>query len=170
MLSLQRTLSMPKFTIALLTALFCLLTPLAAHAEDGDIVHFGQNIVVQEGQEARDVVCIFCSIEVSGTVNRDMVAILGNIHVKGHAEHDGVAVLGNVTLGNNASIDHDVVVIAGNLHLGDGATIGNDRVVFPVALFILPFLLVLGVIVLIIWAIRALLTRSRPVYPMPPPR
>jgi hypothetical protein len=161
---------MSKFQLTLAMAVICLSMPLAARAEDGDIVHFSQNIVVPEGQEARDVVCFFCSIEVDGTVNRDMVAFLGNIHVKGHAEHDAVAFLGNVTIGDNASIDHDVVVFAGNLHLGDGATIGNDRVVFPVFVFILPFLLVLGVIVLIIWAIRSLLTRGQPVYPMPPPR
>jgi acetyltransferase-like isoleucine patch superfamily enzyme len=147
-----------------------LLTPLAARAEDGDIVHFGQNVVVHEGEEARDVVCFLCSIEVDGTVHRDMVAFLGNIRVRGHAEHDAVAFLGNVTLGDNASIEHDVVVFAGSLHLGSGATIGNDRVVFPVFVFVLPLLFLIGIAGLIIWAIRALVTRNRPVYPMPPPR
>jgi len=154
----------------LFAALFCLLAPLAAHAEDGDIVHFVQPIVVHQGEEARDVVCFLCSIEVDGTVHRDMVAFLGNIHVRGHAEHDAVAFLGNVTLGDNATIDHDVVVFAGSLHLGRGATIGNDRVVFPAFLFLLPLLLIAGIVGLIFWAIRALLTRDRVVYPMPPPR
>jgi len=171
---------LPRLHLALLTrylktglfaALFCmLLTPVAARAEDGDIVHFSQNIVVHEGEEARDVVCFLCSIEVDGTVHRDMVAFLGNIHVRGHAEHDAVAFLGNVTLGDNASIDHDVVVFAGSLHLGSGATVGNDRVVFPLFLFVLPLLLFAGIVALIIWALRALLSRNRPVYPMPPPR
>jgi hypothetical protein len=81
-----------------------------------------------------------------------------------------VVFLGNITLGDNASIDHDVVIFAGSLHTGPGATVGRDRVVFPFFVFLLPFLFAAGILVLIIWAIRALMSRSRPVYPMPPPR
>jgi hypothetical protein len=99
-----------------------------------------------------------------------MVAFLGNIHVRGHAEHDAVAFLGNISLGENASIDHDAVVFAGSLHSGPGSSIGRDRVVFPLFLFSLPLLFVLGFVALIVWAIRALVYRNRPVYPMPPPR
>ena len=149
---------------------FCLLAPVIAHAQGRDIVEFGNNIVVHEGEEAHDTVCFLCSIEVDGTVHGDMVAFLGNIRVHGHAEHDAVAFLGNVTLGDNASIDQDVVVFAGNLRMGAGATVGNDRVVFPIFLLFLPILLFVGVVAFIVWAIKALVYRNRPVYPMPPPR
>jgi hypothetical protein len=154
-------------SMALLLGLFA---PAMARAQARDAVQFANDIVVHQGEEVHDAVCFLCSIEVDGTVHGDMVAFLGNIHVRGHAEHDAVAFLGSVTLGENASIDHDVVVFAGRLHNGPGSSIGRDRVVFPMFLFLLPFLFFLGFIVLIVWAIRALVYRNRPVYPMPPPR
>jgi hypothetical protein len=156
--------------LAVLMVLLYFGAAIAAHAEGRDIIEFGTDIVVHDGEEAHDTVCFLCSIEVDGTVHGDMVAFLGNIRVRGHAEHDAVAFLGNITVGDNASIGRDVVVFAGSLHNAPGSSIGNDRVVFPAALFILPLLIFGGIIVLIVWAIRALVYRDRPVYPMPPPR
>jgi len=156
--------------LAVLMVLLCFAATIAAHAEGRDIVEFGTDIVVHDGEEAHDTVCFLCSIEVDGTVHGDMVAFLGNIRVRGHAERDAVAFLGSITLGENASIGRDVVVFAGSLHNAPGSSVGNDRVVFPAALFILPLLIFGGIIVLIVWAIRALVYRDRPVYPMPPPR
>jgi hypothetical protein len=156
--------------LAILAALICLFAPLAARAEGRDIVQFGDNIVVHEGEEVHDVVCFLCSIEVDGTVHGDMVAFLGNIHVRGHAERDAVVFLGNISLAENAVIDRDAVVLAGSLRTAPGAVVGNNRVDFPLVLFLMPFLMMAGFIVLIVWAIRALVYRDRPVYPMPPPR
>ncbi len=159
-----------RVRVGILMALLCFGTAVMAHAEGRDIVEFGNDIVVHEGEEAHDTVCFLCSIEVDGTVHGDMVAFLGNIHVRGHAERDAVVFLGSITLGENASIDRDVVVFAGSLHNAPGSSIGNDRVVFPAFLFLLPLLIFAGIIVLIVWAIRALVYRNQPVYPMPPPR
>jgi hypothetical protein len=156
--------------VGMLMVLLCFGSAAVAHADGRDMVEFGNNIVVHEGEEAHDTVCFLCSIEVDGTVHGDMVAFLGNIHVRGHAERDAVVFLGSITLGENASIDRDVVVFAGSLHNAPGSTIGNDRVVFPAVLFLMPLLVFAGVIFLIVWAIRALVYRNRPVYPMPPPR
>jgi hypothetical protein len=156
--------------VGILIALLCLGATAIAHAEGRDVVEFGNDIVVHAGEEAHDTVCFLCSIEVDGTVHGDMVALLGNIHVRGHAERDAVVFLGSITLGENASIDRDVVVFAGSLHNAPGSSIGNDRVVFPVFLLFLPLLIFAGIIVLIVWAIRALVYRNQPVYPMPPPR
>jgi hypothetical protein len=156
--------------VGMLIALLFLGAAAMAHAEGRDVVEFGNDIVVHEGEEVHDTVCFLCSIEVDGTAHGDMVAFLGSIHVRGHAERDAVAFLGNITLGENASIDRDVVVFAGSLHKAPGSSIGNDRVVFPVFLFFFPLMVFAGIIVLIVWAIRALVYRDRPVYPMPPPR
>ena len=153
-----------------LVFLLCSLMPSLAHSQERDAVQFANNIVIHEGEEEHDAVCFLCSIENDGTVHGDMVAFVGNIHVRGHAEHDAVAFLGNISLGENASIDHDAVVFAGSLRNGPGSSIGRDRVVFPLFLFLLPLLFVLGFIALIVWSIRALVYRNRPVYPMPPPR
>jgi len=156
--------------VGMLMALLCFGATATAHAEGRDLVEFGNSIVVHEGEEAHDAVCFLCSIEVDGTVHGDMVAFLGNIHVRGHAERDAVVFLGSITLGENASIDRDVVVFAGSLHNAPGSSIGNNRVVFPVFLLAMPLLVFAGIIFLIVWAIRALAYRERPVYPMPPPR
>jgi hypothetical protein len=156
--------------VGMLMALLCFGAANMAHADGRDIVEFGNDIVVHEGEEAHDTVCFLCSIEVDGTVHGDMVAFLGNIHVRGHAERDAVVFLGNITLSENSSIDRDVVVFAGSLHNAPGSTIGNDRVIFPVFLLFLPLLIFAGIIFLLVWAIRALVYRDRPVYPMPPPR
>jgi hypothetical protein len=142
----------------------------AAHAQGRDIVEFGNEIVVHDGEEAHDTVCFLCSIEVDGTVHGDMVAFLGNIRVRGHAEQDAVAFLGNISLGENASIERDVVVFAGTLRNAPGSTIGRDRVVFPVVILMIPLLFLMGIVGLIVWAIRTLVYRNRTVYPMPPPR
>jgi acetyltransferase-like isoleucine patch superfamily enzyme len=169
---------MPKLSIwsksrrrlGLLALLLCVGACVRARAEGRDVVEFGNDIVVHDGEEAHDTVCFLCSIEVDGTVHGDMVAFLGNIHVRGHAERDAVVFLGNITLGENASIGRDVVVFAGSLHNAPGSSIGNDRVIFPVFLLFMPLLVFAGIIFLIVWAIRALVYRDRPVYPMPPPR
>ena len=156
--------------LAMLAAFSCLFAPLAAQAQGRDVVQFGNDIVVRGGEDVHDAVCFLCSIEIDGTVNGDTVAFLGNIRVRGHAQHDAVAFLGNVSLGEGASIERDVVVFAGNLRIGPGATVGNNRVVFPFVLFLMPFLMVAAFVGLIVWGIRALVYRNRPVYPMPPPR
>jgi hypothetical protein len=170
MLKLLSIGSKPRGRLALMALLFSLCACVSARAEGRDIVEFGNDIVVHEGEEAHDTVCFLCSIEVDGTVHGDMVAFLGNIRVRGHAERDAVAFLGNISLGENASIDRDVVVFAGSLHNGPGSSIGNDRVVFPRFLFLMPLAVLAGIIALIVWAIRSLAYRDRPVYPMPPPR
>ena len=144
--------------------------PLVAHAQGRDVVQFANNVVVHENEEVHDVVCFLCSIEVDGTAQGDLVAFAGNIRVKGQANHDAVAFLGNITLGENASIGNDAVAFAGSLRTAPGSSIGRDRVSFPFVLFLMPFLVLLGIVMLIVWAIRALMYRPRPVYPMPPPR
>ena len=162
-LRLRSWLAMSSFL--LLLSLF----PVRAHAEGRDRVQFVNDIVIREGEEAHDVVCILCSIEVDGTVHNDIVAVLGSIHVRGAAEHDAVAILGNISIGDDSSIAHDVVVIAGSLHMAPHATVGNDRVVFPFIFFLLPFLVFAAFVVLIIWALRRLFSRNRPIYGIPPP-
>ncbi len=156
--------------LAIFATLLCLVLPLTAHAQGRDQVQFGNKIVVHDGEEAHDTVCFACSIEIDGTVHGDAVAILGNIRVNGHAEHDAVAILGDISLGQNAGVGRDSVVIGGNLNAAEGSSVGNDRVVFPLILFTLPFVMLAGIVALIVWAIRSLVYRSRPVYPMPPPR
>lgn len=150
--------------------------PLSALAQDDevhagtegqDMVHFGDRIVVPRGQEARDVVCIFCSVEVDGTVDRDIVAILGSVQVRGTAAHDVVAIAGNVSVADNASIGHDVVVVGGSRHLASTAVIGHESVIIPPIVIALPFLVMVGIILIVVRFFRWLMYRNRPVYGLP---
>lgn len=137
----------------------------AAHADDhADRVHFGHNIVVQNGEEAHDTVCFLCSIEIDGTVHGDAVAFLGRVTVRGHAERDVVSFLGGVDVGEGATIGRDCVVFAGNLHTSGPNSIGRDSVVFPFFIFLIP----IGFLIFIIWLVVHLIRRNRVIYPPPP--
>jgi hypothetical protein len=134
-----------------------------AHAGN-DRVAFLNDIVVPEGEEAHDAVCFLCSIRVEGDLRGDAVAFLGSVHAKGHIQGDVVTFLGGVDLGDNATIGKNCVIFAGSMHHHNGNQIGKDLVVFPLVLFLLPFLLLIA----FIYGIRALFFRPRYVYPPPP--
>ncbi len=150
--------------------------PLAAGAQDDDVhaatdrqdvVHFASRVVIGPGQEARDVVCILCSVEVDGTVDRDIVAILGSVQVRGTAAHDVVAIAGNVSVAENASIGHDLVVIGGSRRLASTAVIGHESVIIMPIVILLPFLVVALIIWMIVRFFRWLFYRNRPMYGLP---
>ncbi len=133
-----------------------------AHA-DGDRVHFMHDIVVAEGETARDLVCFLCSIEVNGS-GHDAVAFLGSVRVRGHIEGDTVDFLGNVHLDDDATINGSCVVFGGSLHSRGSGAVGKDTVVFPLALFLIPLFLLAGMVYLV----RAIAMRNRMPYPPPP--
>ena len=101
--------------LILLALLFVVAAPSALRASDkNDRVQVGHSIVVEEGEEAGDVVCIGCSIRMMGTCG-DIVAVGGSITIDGTVKGDAVAVGGGMHLGENASVDGDVVTVGGGL-------------------------------------------------------
>ena len=80
--------------------------------ESGDVVRFGSDIVVREGQ----------------TVVGDVVAMGGDVTVNGHVEGEVVAMGGDVHLGPNGRVDGQVVTIGGQLHEEPGSHVGGQRV------------------------------------------
>jgi uncharacterized RDD family membrane protein YckC len=92
----------------------------------GDVVRFGQDVLVNTNESANDIVVIFGTATIRGTA-RDTVAILGNIINEGETG-DTVAVLGNVKLGTNASVHGDAVAVAGNLKMEPGSRVSGDAV------------------------------------------
>ena len=135
-----------------------------------DRVSVGNDVVVADGTAMNDVVCIFCSVQVHGTVKGDIVAILGSVRIDESRSITGdvVAVGGDVALGNNATVDGDVAVVAGDLQRGsDAAVHGDTSVEAGRGWLLLPFaplLILVGLVWLIVWFIR----RNRytfPVYP-----
>ena len=86
--------------------------PPIASDESGDVVRFGSDIVVREGQ----------------TVVGDVVAMGGDVTVNGHVEGEVVAMGGDVHLGPNGRVDGQVVTIGGQLHEEPGSHVGGQRV------------------------------------------
>src|SRR5687767_13115489 len=77
-----------------------------------DLVVIGNDVVVKEGETARDVVVIAGSALIDGTVTGDLVVVLGK-----------------AKLGPNAVVRRDLVVVGGTLEADPAARISRDRVV-----------------------------------------
>ena len=153
--------------ILLLTS--CIIAAKPAFAK-GDRVSIANDITVEEGSSAADLVCILCSIKVHGEINGDIVAVLGSVTVDdGQAiSGDVVTVGGDLAMGDGARVNGDVAVVAGRLNKGAGASIGGDSnvetgkgwLIVPFA----PLLILIGIVWLIVWLVR----RKRYGYPMYP--
>jgi predicted acyltransferase (DUF342 family) len=155
---------MVKSTVGtLLLASLALLWVPMAHAEK-DVANVGQDIVVPEGETARDIACAFCNVHVHGDVKGDVAVAFGNVDVDSGREISGdVAVLaGHLGLGDGSRVNGDVAVV-GNLHEGDDVSVRGSRAVLPEALLLAPFVLLAGIIWLIVYLVRR--SHYRPAYP-----
>jgi predicted acyltransferase (DUF342 family) len=155
---------MVKSTVGtLLLASLVLLWVPTAHAEK-DVAKVGQDIVVPEGETARDIACAFCDVHVHGDVKGDIAVAFGNVDVDSGREISGdVAVLaGHVGLGDGSHVNGDVAVV-GRLQEGEGVNVRGSRAVLPEALLLAPFLLLAGIIWLVVYLVRR--NRYRPAYP-----
>lgn len=143
-------------------------TPFAR--ADQDRVSVGNNITVDEGQNAGDLVCIFCSVHVHGDVKGDVVVLLGSVTVDPtHAISGDLVILGgDLGLADEAEVGGDVAVMAGNANLASTAVIHGDRSIFPGRFWlVLPFAPLL-ILIGIIWLIVHMVRRNRyqfPAYP-----
>lgn len=156
----------PGFFLALFAAML-LAGPRIASAQNGqDRVSFGSRIVVGEGETVGDVVCFLCSVEVHGKIQGDVVTFLGSVKSTSPIQGDVVAFAGNVLLEEDAAVHGDLVVFGGALHKSAGTYVGQDQVVLPAIIFLVPILIIAG----IVWAITALFRRKIPIYYVPPAR
>ena len=125
---------------------------------NGDLVQFGRSIVVDEGEQAGDLVCIGCSIHMMGTCG-DIVAIGGSITIDGTVKGDAVTVGGSMHLDENASIFGDVVTVGGGLSRHPNAVIKgtvtarSGPFIFLGLLFV-PLIPVVLIVALIIWLVK----------------
>ena len=155
---------MRRLFLAVFVLFFVAAAVPRAHADD-DRVSFFHSINVAEGEDAHDLVCIFCSIRIDGAAHGDSVAILGSIHSDGPIDGDAVTILGNISLGRDGRVGGDCVAVLGSVRHYTSSQIGKDLVEIPFALLLIPIFLFIG----IIYLIRTLVHRSRLPYPMPPP-
>jgi hypothetical protein len=155
---------MRRILLAVLALILVAAAVPRAHADD-DRVSFFNSINVAEGEDAHDLVCIFCSIHIDGAAHGDVVSILGGIRSNGPIDGDAVSILGNINLGRDAHIGGDCVAVLGSVRHYTSSQIGQNLVQIPFVLLLIPVFFFVG----IIYLIRTVVYRSRMPYPMPPP-
>jgi hypothetical protein len=89
-------------------------------------VSVGSSLVVEEDEEARDVVVIGGSLDVQGEVLGDAVAVGGSVSVDGRVTGDVVAVGGGLKLGPQAYILGDAVSVGGRIERHPDARVVGD--------------------------------------------
>jgi hypothetical protein len=141
-------------------------TLLMAKGNGEERVHFFQDITVTADESVGDVVCIGCSIRMSGT-SGDTVAIFGSILVDGTINGDAVAVGGGIKLGEDAQVMGDTVGLGNGIARHPNAVVKGEVVsqagpLIFVGLFLGGVVLPLLPIILIIWLIVWLVRRDRP--------
>lgn len=132
----------------------------------GDRVQFFQSINVDTDDHVGNVVCLFCSIHMAGTSD-DVVAVFGSIIVDGTVNGDVVTVGGGMKLGQDASVGGDAVAIGEGVYRHPNAVVKGELVsqsgpLILVGLIVIPLLPIILVVSLIVWLLR----RNR--YPVQP--
>ena len=100
---------------------------LSHQVNRGEIVVFGQDVVVKEGETSNSIVLIGGNLTVEGTADGDVVVIFGSVTVSGHADRDLVVVGGSAELLEGGSVDGDAVIVGGSLKRAAGSTINGDQ-------------------------------------------
>ena len=79
-----------------------------------DRAYVGQNLFIAQGQQIRNVTCVFCSVQVEGDVSGRVLVLFGNLSVTGRIGGSAVVLDGNAVLDAQAHIVGDTVVLFGN--------------------------------------------------------
>lgn len=176
-----------SFALSLLLGVSLAAAALQARAEE-DAVQFFNNINVTSDQPVKDAVCFFCNVRVEGQAEGDIVVFFGNVYLNGQAHQDIVDFFGNVTaadnssvggdlvsffgsvrLGENVSVRKDTVAIFGTVHAPGTLSVGGDRVAISPWIFFGPLLILVFVIYLAVYEIRARrMHQFAQRYPLPP--
>lgn len=95
------------------------------------ITQIASNINVRADEVVRgDVICIFCDIDVAGTVTGSAVSVFGDVNVEGLVGQEVVAPFGQARIAANGQVRNDV--IASKIVREPGGRIdGNRQEVFP---------------------------------------
>jgi len=152
------------------TAMVALFSSLGNAEQSGDRVQIGNDIIVQAGENAGDVVCVLCSIRMRGQARGDVVAVAGSVTLEGGAQiGQGVTVvLGSARLQSATQVAGDVVVVGGALRRDPQAVIAGsitslEGTGWMVLILLVPLLLLGGIVALFVWLVR----RSRQSTPAP---
>lgn len=124
---------MRKWTFAFLTVLLflSLAVPVWADNGDGDVILFGESIVVGPGEEVDGTLAVIggnLEVRSGGRVRGDVVSLGGSAIVDGQIDGSLIVVGGALDLGSSAVVDEDLFTFGGRVSRADGATIRGERV------------------------------------------
>jgi len=95
----------------------------------GDRTYFGQDIYIAAGQQVHNVTCLFCSVQVEGSLTGHAVVLFGNLTVSGLVRGSATIVNGNVVIDSQARIGGNTIVLGGNaVYETDDSISGNAYV------------------------------------------
>ena len=94
-----------------------------------EIIVFGKDVLLKEDEMVRQIVVMWGSVTIKGTVQKDVVVISGNASVEGAIKGDLVVIGGGAKLGPEAEVRHNLVVIGGQVRSEPGARFGHQRVI-----------------------------------------
>jgi hypothetical protein len=83
--------------------------------ESEDRIFYFVDFVVEEGEQVRDAVCVFCSADIKGIVEGDAVTVFGNLIVSGTVMGDAVSAGGFLEMTDTAELDSDIVAVGGSV-------------------------------------------------------
>lgn len=154
----------PRRLQALLTLIACIVLAGNAFGEKTrDITQFGHDIAIGPSEQVLDATCFGCSIRVSGQVKTDVTIFGGSLIVEDQAEigTDVTVFGGRVRLEPGAKVNGDVTVFGGKIERDPAAVIAGSVTDFNggiwiFLIFVLPLMVLGGLITLIVLLIRRL--------------
>ena len=158
-----------------LVALTAMLLAASAYTFAGNPDRFQTNhdIHVETNDNPNDVTCFHCSIYVRGEVRGDVTAIGGNIILENGAQVHGdtTSIMGDIHLAADTKADSDVTAVGGAVRRDSQASVKGDVTAMDgqgwlVLIFLVPLVLLGGMLALIVWLVFWLVRRTNQKFPV----
>ncbi len=135
-----------------------------------DRTQLGTDITVGPNEHIGDVTCFGCSVRVRGHVDGDVTVFFGAITIEDEGEVNGdLTNFGRgVRLDRGTKVAGDITVFGGAVRRDPNASVGGDVTNFKgspwlLLIFGLPFVILAGIVLFIVWLVRRLMRPTVPV-------
>ena len=152
--------------LVVLTAMV-LVASAYTFAGNADRFQANHDIYVETNDNPNDVTCFRCSIYVRGEVRGDVTVIGGNIVLENGAQVHGdtTSIMGDIHLAADTNADRDVTAVGGAVRRDSQATVKGDVTALEgqgwlALIFVVPLVLLGGLLALIVWLVLWLVRRT----------
>jgi hypothetical protein len=154
------------FRLVSMTAML-LVASAYTFAGNPDRFQTNRDIHVETNDNPNDVTCFRCSIYIRGEVRGDVTAIAGNVVLENGAQVHGdtTSIMGDIHLGADTNVDRDVTAVGGAVRRDSQATVKGDVTALEgqswlLLIFVVPLVLLGGMLALIVWLVLWLVRRT----------